>query len=192
MSPGTEQKLNTKSQPKAPGKAVGRAKTLKPRGRPPKAKALTDFPSSGNNVAASDSRKTPRIEVTLERVMEEPEEDQDTGQDKEIRPEASDTVVGMERGLDGRIKATEVPRSSSGSESGLKKKRRKLQGRGANIVFEDDEGERERTNRLPKAQPVASRGLSKAVIGRAKNPFTGSSFSPLKRDRRGLNASFLA
>ncbi|KAG5928584.1 hypothetical protein E4U42_000392 [Claviceps africana] len=83
-------------------------------------------------------------------------------------------------------------------EAGVKKKKRKLLG-GANTTLldgddgddgDDDGGEALMTSRSQPAVPKRTRAR---LGGGVRNAFAAaSSFSPLKRDRRGVNASFLA
>lgn len=95
---------------------------------------------------------------------------------------------------------TEVPAAeeqenaaaAKGPEADGKKKRRKLLGTASQgLLGEDDDGE-----------TTAAKALAKPVLAPGKKPrfqlwgvrsaFAGAAFSPLKRDRRGVNASFLA
>lgn len=74
-----------------------------------------------------------------------------------------------------------------------KGKRRKLLGRGLNgTILDDDDGE---TNqRPPPLQKPQLKGVRKRThMGtNLASTFASTSFSPLKRERRGVNASFLA
>ncbi|KAG5952590.1 hypothetical protein E4U53_000466 [Claviceps sorghi] len=79
-------------------------------------------------------------------------------------------------------------------EAGVKKKKRKLLG-GANTTLfdgDDDDGDGEALMTSKSQLAVAKRTRAR-LGGGVRNAFAaGSSFSPLKRDRRGVNASFLA
>ncbi|KAJ8125596.1 hypothetical protein O1611_g8042 [Lasiodiplodia mahajangana] len=71
-----------------------------------------------------------------------------------------------------------------------KKKKRKVLG-STKTLFDEDDGEAPAARKPAKIQLGAKR--TKAPLGGQKNAFAGPvSFSPLKRDRRGVGASFLA
>ncbi|KAI1251096.1 hypothetical protein MGN70_008157 [Eutypa lata] len=82
-----------------------------------------------------------------------------------------------------------------------KKKKRKVLG-STKTLFDEDDGEAPApapapaglTRKPSKVQLGGARGLSKAPIGIKRNAAFagGTTFSPLKRDRRGVGASFLA
>ncbi|KAK5990969.1 hypothetical protein PT974_09244 [Cladobotryum mycophilum] len=70
------------------------------------------------------------------------------------------------------------------------KKKRKLLGSANKTIFEEEDGE---TIQKPAKGPLGPPRRLKAPLGGAVSAFAAtSSFSPLKRDRRGVNASFLA
>jgi hypothetical protein len=70
-----------------------------------------------------------------------------------------------------------------------KKKRRKLLGANTTI-FDEDDGEVIASVTEGLVGQAAKR--KRAPLGGASNAFAKASFSPLKRDRRGVGASFLA
>ncbi|KAG6229734.1 hypothetical protein E4U34_002465 [Claviceps purpurea] len=82
-------------------------------------------------------------------------------------------------------------------EGDVKKRKRKLLGGVNSTILEggdgdggEDDGEAVAVSR---PQPVVAKRARARLGGGVRNAFaTGSSFSPLKRDRRGVNASFLA
>ncbi|KAK3350181.1 hypothetical protein B0T25DRAFT_549988 [Lasiosphaeria hispida] len=158
----------------------------KPRAKA-KAKPLADAAPSKKNLTARARKALSSGESTLEKVTEEP--DEHDNQNQENRSTENTTKTG----------------AAAPAEAEPKKKKRKLLG-GANkpTLFDEDEGER-----VVPAAPVAAaaaavkrakmpsggvRGLKAAagVGGAKKNAFAGAAFSPLKRDRRGVGASFLA
>ncbi|KAK0708404.1 hypothetical protein B0H67DRAFT_648473 [Lasiosphaeris hirsuta] len=166
----------------APEKPTTKA-AAKPRARA-RAKPLADAAPSKKNLTARARKAPASSESTLEKVTEEPEDQEN-------------------RSTENTAKTSDVALA----EAEPKKKKRKILG-GANkpALFQEDEGER-----VVAAAPVAKaaagaakrakmplgggvRGLKAAggVEGVKKNAFAGAAFSPLKRDRRGLGASFLA
>ncbi|PNY26926.1 Uncharacterized protein TCAP_03146 [Tolypocladium capitatum] len=77
------------------------------------------------------------------------------------------------------------------AEGEVKKKRRKLLGAANQTLFDDDEGEAASKPAKP-AEVAPGKRVRTQLGGGVRNAFAGSSFSPLKRARRGVNASFLA
>ncbi|KAK1713133.1 uncharacterized protein CLUP02_17438 [Colletotrichum lupini] len=157
----------TKAKPKS--KNDGEAK--KPRGRPKKALTETspNMPVQGVS-AAADKPHIPSS-APLEQVLEEPHSDE---------PE--------------NLAPAKVPAASKGEQE-VKKKKRKLGGETATL-FDDDDGEAPpaATKRPGKVGMGAGRALGKTHLSMVRNAgaFGKKSFSPLKKDRRGVGASFLA
>ncbi|KAK5661639.1 hypothetical protein OQA88_9739 [Cercophora sp. LCS_1] len=137
-----------------------------------KAKVLSDAPSSRKNLT-SRSSKSSLTESTLEKVAEEPDEE-DEGQEN--------------RSMESAVAKT----AEAKGEAEPKKKKRKLLGASNKpSLFDEDEGERVTvTKKPPKA--VLGGPKAKVMMGGARSAFAGASFSPLKRDKRGVGASFLA
>ncbi len=161
-----EEEAGAEAEAPAPEAAV---ETKKPRGRP---KALADAPPSKKNLTAK-VRKAPSLESTLEKVMEEPDE-ADQGQEN--------------RSVQSTGTAKSV--SSVAAEPEQKKKKRKLLGSSNKpTLFDEDEDEKVVPAKRP---PKAGLGVRKMGAAGVKSAFAGASFSPLKRDRRGVGASFLA
>ncbi|KPM44610.1 hypothetical protein AK830_g1943 [Neonectria ditissima] len=157
-------------------------KPQKQRGRP--RKALDDAPTLKKNMPSSAAQKKQTLQghSKLEKVTEEAEEEeQDTGSVKRAKkvPEL-------------KVKDIEARPGTSILEADGKKKKRKMLGGSNKTLFEDDEVEMlPKPVKALKAQLGAGRRL-KAPLGGAASAFGGRTFSPLKRDRRGVNASFLA
>ncbi|EOO01716.1 putative rossmann-fold nad (+)-binding protein [Phaeoacremonium minimum UCRPA7] len=163
----------------------------KARGRPPKAKALAEASPSKKNMPPPSSRKNLYVESTITKVMDAVEES-----GKENRP--TQVVTAAKKGLELKVKTSEARTSgasASGSEPEPKKKKRKLLG-GANkpTLFDDDDAEAAPAPKRPaKMQLNVARGMGRVPLGVARSgAFGGSTFSPLKKERRGVNASFLA
>ena len=160
----------------------------KPRGRPKK--PLTESSVSRKNLTAKPVGKTPAAQPSLGKVTEESGEQ---NQDQENR--TMETTTSSKASLGGLSSVSGV-RSSGGSsvvstEPEPKKKKRKLLGTSnKTTLFDDDDAEQEMAKRPAKPTSVA-RGTGRVPIGKVKNAFAGSSFSPLKRERRGVQASFL-
>ncbi|KXX74422.1 hypothetical protein MMYC01_208887 [Madurella mycetomatis] len=174
----------------------------KPRGRP-HTKPLTDSSPSKKNLTARPPRKAPRAEHTLEKVDEEPDGDSNdsAGQDQENRT------------VDNSATTTLTDKADKPAAPELKKKKRKLLGSNTSTLFDnDDEGERvkasssvaaaasvtsssssksAKTGEAGGSKPLGKTVAGRAVMGGAKNAFgAGKTFSPLKRDRRGLGLAF--
>ncbi|KID66922.1 uncharacterized protein G6M90_00g070310 [Metarhizium brunneum] len=153
------------------------AKPKKTRGRPPKAAPAPlaeSTPAKTNRVMKT--RGTPKVK-SIPDISVEKSADNSTSTDQENVPIAASK------------KATSVLQSKA-PEGEVKKKKRKLLGAANATLFDDDDGE---AIAKPKPQPATSRRTRTVLGGGVRNAFAaGSSFSPLKRDRRGVNASFLA
>ncbi|KAI0134517.1 hypothetical protein BJ170DRAFT_610209 [Xylariales sp. AK1849] len=156
---------------------------LKSRGRPKK--VLGDAPSARKNakpLPKAALKKTPKVVTTLENVVEESHENGPGA------PEAVEKTQTVKFNFTlPQDTSTSSANTSKGEEP--KKKKRKVLG-STKTLFDDED-----------AEPVPTRKPSKVAIGgvRVKGPlagvrnaFAGASFSPLKRDRRGVGASFLA
>lgn len=177
----------------------------KARGRP-KAQALKESSPNTNVPSATNARASPRSKsASLEKVVEEPEEPART----ENVP--SGTIPGSKKS--GELKDNSASNSTApsavdtgnaGSENPEpKKKKRKLLGTSnKGTLFDKDEDAGETEAMAPpktaaaagggKRKPVGLKASKGPVSSLAKNAFGGKAFSPLKRDRRGVNASFLA
>lgn len=163
------------------------ANQKKARGKP-KAQAL--FESSPNKVSADPSTsKSSDKPSSLEMVVEEPEE---TGKEN--------TAADKKAASAGPNQADTSNTSSDNPEP--KKKKRKLLGASAKgTLFDKDEDAGEAEVTVPtastataKRKPIGLKASSTRkgpVASLAKNAFGGKSFSPLKKDRRGVGASFL-
>lgn len=163
----------------------------KPRGRP-KAQALKESSPNTNVPSAANTRTSPRSKsASLEKVVEEPEDPARSEKEKSA-PNAAATGT-----VDTGNVSLENPEP--------KKKKRKLLGttnKGTLFDKDEDAGEGEIAT-APKTAAAAGGGKRKPVglktsvqkgpvSALAKGAFGGKAFSPLKRDRRGVNASFLA
>jgi hypothetical protein len=175
----------------------------KTRGRPKK--ALAEAPDSKKNIpAAKVARKASKAATTLDKVEEESDMEDKENKATE-KPVVSAALIKKVTEL--KLKAVAADgRSSSGSitssgssrlEQEPKKKKRKLLGGadGTKTLFDDEDVEA--VKRTAKVQLGPARKLGKAVLGGALggaggNAFAKSTFSPLKKDRRGVGASFLA
>lgn len=160
--------------------AASKPEEKKPRAKP-KTKALSDAPLSKKNVAARSS-KLSITESSLEQVAEVPEEGDEEQENRSIESTGAKSMEG---------KAEPPAAAFNNAEAEPKKKKRKLLGASNKpSLFDEDEGERVVTKKPPKASLGGPK--AKVMMGGARNAFAGASFSPLKRDRRGVGASFLA
>lgn len=150
------------------------AKAAKPRGRPPKATPLGEStPAKTNRVMKS--RGTPKIK-SIPNISVDKSTDDSSATDQENVPVATSKKTAA-------ILQPKVP------EGEVKKKKRKLLGAANTTLFDDNDGEAVVQAKPP---PVAGRRTRAVLGGGVRNAFAaGTSFSPLKRDRRGVNASFL-
>lgn len=83
----------------------------------------------------------------------------------------------------------DVSKDQDAETDGRKKKRKLLGGRGK-TMFDDDEADANENPSNPLKLAPVKRGRAK--LGGVANAFAaGNTFSPLKRERRGVNASFL-
>ncbi|KAI1425023.1 hypothetical protein F5Y12DRAFT_784953 [Xylaria sp. FL1777] len=158
----------------------------KVRGRPKK--VLGDAPSAKKNALA---KKAPKKILKSKSSLEKVPEASNSGQDED-NSEARDTEPG-ERTMTVKFNlALSQDESNDSSQNGElpKKKKRKVLG-STKTLFDEDNGEVLVSRKPAKMQLGAKR--MKAPLGPKKNAFAGlASFSPLKRDRRGVGASFLA
>ncbi|KAK1674827.1 hypothetical protein BDP55DRAFT_583979 [Colletotrichum godetiae] len=157
----------TKAKPKS--KNDGESK--KPRGRPKKALTETSPNMPVQGVSSAVNKPHTTSNAPLEQVLEEPDADEP----ENVAPEK---VVAAGKG-----------------EQEVKKKKRRLGGESATL-FDDDDGEvpPAATKRPGKVGMGAGRALGKTHLSMVRNAgaFGKKSFSPLKKDRRGVGASFLA
>lgn len=205
---GEEPATGVASAPEPPATALVEKR---PRGRP-RTKPLSDSSPSTKNLTAA-SRKATRVESTLEKVTEEQDEtDSSTNQDQENRSSSS---AGSEPPTKTTTTATTI--TTATTTSGVpekvepKKKKRKLLGANPTTLFDGGEDEGERVKPIATAvnaaaaakRPVAGKvggvkAIAKGPVAAArfgagvKNAFGGTTFSPLKREKRGVAASFLA
>lgn len=196
------------SKSEVPSRAVPTNPAAKPRGRP--RKILGEIADAKNSKAlkslkrSDEKTKTAKVDFVLEKVVEEPEEGEDDQPAPEPEPEPAEApaepaqavaekVVSEPREtvLARKLKSVQSTETLIGSEPEPKKKKRKLLGGPNKTLFDDEDGE---AAKPPPKAPVAKRALGKAgvTLGAKQNAFAGKTFSPLKRDRRGVQASFLA
>ncbi|KAI0096076.1 hypothetical protein GGR51DRAFT_544418 [Nemania sp. FL0031] len=170
-----------------PAESEGPQLVPKARGRPKK--VLGDAPSAKKNALTKKApKKILKSKSSLEAVSEaaesgQPEKDAET---KDTEPAEKTTTVkfnlavSQDESNDSSLNNGEIP----------KKKKRKVLG-STKTLFDEDDGEAPAARKPAKIQLGAKR--TKAPLGGQKNAFAGTvSFSPLKRDRRGVGASFLA
>ncbi|KAF5022214.1 hypothetical protein F66182_5729 [Fusarium sp. NRRL 66182] len=147
------------------------SKGQKPRGR--QRKILDEAPTTKKNMPVQTKRKAKATKASskLDVVSEEADTGGVEAEPAEKPKKTSRPLFEANEGLDGR------------------KKKRKVLGGGNRTLFDDDD-EAETVPKPAKIQMGPGRRL-KAPLGGASNAFGGASFSPLKKDRRGVGASFL-
>lgn len=117
---------------------------------------------------------------------------QDTGDEnpEDTKGEGiSKAADSKETTLHKRIKLHESATADRGVEFEQKKRRRKLINKANTIIEEDETGEGAQPTEV---QPGRARKLKSAVESAFNSGSTSKPFSPLKRHKRGMNASFLA
>lgn len=193
----------------------------------PKAQALSEAsPSKHNMPVPLKSRKAPIAEITLENVIEEPEEGV-AGQENrpleavpfvsgkaDAAPKKKRMVLKSRTAAAGKVATVTAPAPVAEETPAAppavpepKKKKRKLVGAQTSTLFEDAEDVPAPIAVAPvvaagKRAPVGRANLAaglaaKRAVGLGAGPAAGkgafgAAFSPLKRDRRGVGASFLA
>ncbi|KAI0008102.1 hypothetical protein F4779DRAFT_588980 [Xylariaceae sp. FL0662B] len=158
----------------------------KARGRPKK--VLGEAPSAKKN-SQPVPKKILKSKSSLEKVTKEGEAGSQENKNESKEPAERTTTVKFNFTLP-------QDESSSSNPNGEqpKKKKRKVLG-STKTLFDEDEGEAPPARKPAKVQlGGAKRALAKAPLGGVKrNAFAGAaSFSPLKKERRGVGASFLA
>lgn len=154
-------------------------KAQKARGRP--RKALDEAPTTKKNMPVQAKRKA-RVAKTSSRIEMIAEVDE--ADEPETEP------IEKPKKVPGLLKSNPATASSrnGNDDADTRKKKRKMLGGGNKTLFDDEEAEP--APRPAKIQMGAGRRL-KAPLGNVRGAFGGATFSPLKKDRRGVGASFL-
>ncbi|TVY58810.1 hypothetical protein LCER1_G000565 [Lachnellula cervina] len=175
------------STPTAAPKAIGKKKVVEKPEVLDK-KALGETKSTTQNKKPAPKK---RAISTLEKVTEE-----DVDENEELRqPAALVTTKTLAAPKAGNIKQAKLQSKAAETEdTGLRKKKRKLLG--GKTLFDEEDGEA--TKRPTKVSLGAPRLLAKGGLTGPGGGLKGGlgagmgTFSPLKKDRRGVGASFLA
>ncbi|KAI1826520.1 hypothetical protein F4861DRAFT_537097 [Xylaria intraflava] len=159
----------------------------KPRGK--SKKILGEATSAKKNALSQKvAKKALKSKSNLDKVTEvaEPETHETSTEAEDRQPEEKKASVKFDLAPQDESNAPGV------NEEPPKKKKRKVLGSTKTLFDEDDgDGETPTAGKPAKTQPGAKK--SKAPLGIRRNAFAGAAtFSPLKRDRRGVAASFLA
>lgn len=174
--------------PLAETQAVQEPQKRKPRGRP-RTKALGEVSASKKNISAVPAEDPTVQSAEAETSVEERAEGASVEDQENIpapSPRKRQTLPA--KALESR-RETASARPSDGE---VRKRKRKLLG-GANQTLLDDDDAEAVPRPTSKAGPAQTRRVKASLGGGVANAFAGgSSFSPLKRDRRGVHASFLA
>ncbi|CAG8949856.1 hypothetical protein HYFRA_00004183 [Hymenoscyphus fraxineus] len=196
VSEEEEEQVASVPSPKAVSKAKGKKKaadkaaesaTEEPAQKKParRTKATLNEATSNPRKSKAAAKKSKPLS-TLENVIEE-EADENEEEDQAPEPEVTKKVVAKKTALKTKPSAVE--------EAGAKIKKRKLVG---GTLF--DEEDAEVTKRPPKVTLGAPRLMAKGGLmgpgGKMRGGLGAGSgfgtFSPLKKDKRGVGASFLA
>lgn len=153
----------------------------KARGRPKK--ALTDASSATKNAPLPKAavKKASKSKPVLENVAEEPEDSQDQA------PQATQKTQKVKSGAAATEETAEASAPAAKGEEPKKKKRKVLGATKTQTLFEEEDAED-----APAKPPPGGAKLKNKRLGAVQNAFADKKFSPLKRDRRGVGASFLA
>ncbi|KAF5635138.1 hypothetical protein F52700_5529 [Fusarium sp. NRRL 52700] len=151
----------------------------KVRGRP--RKALDDAPTTKKNMPVQAKRKAKASKTSsrVEMIAEVDEADE-----PETEP------IEKPKKVPELLKSNPATTSlrNGNDDADTRKKKRKMLGGGNKTLFDDEEAEP--APRPAKIQMGTGRRL-KAPLGNVRGAFGGATFSPLKKDRRGVGASFL-
>ena len=212
--------ISESSTPSIAAKATSN-EAPKRRGRPVKDKALGEAPVPKKNLKAqaakTDSVSAAEAPVKKAPVQAPAIDKTSTEQENRLPPTAVATkTVALKE------KKSAAAASKLASEAEPKKKKRKILGASSKTVFDedDDNGDQEDMVAARPIKPVAAAATAagagvkrtvkalggagraaggpvnkRTMLGGMRNAFggaTGGGFSPLKRERRGVNASFLA
>jgi hypothetical protein len=177
-------KAATASPSAAPKTRVKRKPTDK---RAPAKKKVLGEDKSGQNAKKPAAKKSRPIS-TLENVAEEEVDEND-------EPAAPAATVNIDTAKPDALKPLKVQLKSA-EEAQPQKKKRKLLG-GGRTLFDEEDGEA--TKRPPKVNLGLPRLLGRGGLAASKGVLKGGlgaasgfgAFSPLKKDRRGVGASFL-
>lgn len=180
----------SKSKTAAPGQK-------KPRGRP-KADTVDNASSSGKQASAAAA--DPGTSANPEETADEPEE-QAGKENASTEPVKATT----KKAIQPKVKpvSTSDTRDVSSDAPEPKKKKRKLLGTTSKgTLFDQDEDAEEAAAAAAAITAASAAGIKRKtmkgsaqkgpVSSLAKGAFGGKAFSPLKRERRGVGASFLA
>ncbi|KAI1211657.1 uncharacterized protein F4807DRAFT_418602 [Annulohypoxylon truncatum] len=161
----------------------------KSRGRPKK--VLGEAPSAKRN-AQPILKKSLKAKNSLEKVTEEANDTNQENQGEAAEAVEKTTTVKFSIGLPQDESTSSSNSADQPKGEQPKKKKRKVLG-STKTLFDEEEGEAPPVRKPAKVQLGGKRALGKAVLNAQKSAFAGSaSFSPLKKERRGVGASFLA
>ena len=171
--------------PESRSEAPAPTKSQKPRGRP-RTKGLIEASPSKKNLPAPVPWKT-GTKGTDPPPEHEVGEVSSKSDDENMAPATLATNVAKVQ-PEPRKSQSNAPDSKAAEGDG-KRKRRKLLGTTSKSIFDDDDDE---AVQRPATGPLGSSRKMKTSLSGITNAFAGKTFSPLKRDRRGVHASFLA
>lgn len=169
--------------------AIGpKTSTQKPRGRPKKASPAIAVPARKRGQTAhlgAPAKSTSLASKKRITPHDIEDDDSDVNQPPEAMPSKSTTSVSVAPAMDVGVMA------GLGDKPAQKKVRKFVGGRNG-TVLDDDDGEID--HRQPPPPKPQLKGVRKrtALGGSIAGSFGGGGFSPLKKQRRGVNASFLA
>ncbi|KAK8056470.1 hypothetical protein PG993_001697 [Apiospora rasikravindrae] len=195
LVPDEDESAHSSAEPTeaAPAEAQEPQPAVKSRGRPKK--ALADAPSARKN-------SQPRAKTALKKgskaakLAQVAEESEAPGSQEKVADTAAEKTqsgkVNFTMPEDADASSTNVSKGGEPKEEPKKKKRKVLGS--TKTLFDEEEGEEEDGDAPVKAPKAKLKGVlkGKRQPPGVRNAFAGKSFSPLKRERRGVGASFLA
>lgn len=196
--PGLEEPASSDdSRPRRASQQAGEhtQKAAKPRGRPRKA-LVEASPNITVSASLQGGKATSAIARSQQKLVTAPWAPNPTAMSEHAVPPPETTSNSSS--LDAGNLAPKDQLGISGYDVESKKKRRRLATDVSRTIFDEPEPEPEGpvskargTGKMQLGTGVIQRPLKAKKIGLSRNAFGGSSFSPLKKDRRGVGASFL-
>jgi DNA-binding cell septation regulator SpoVG len=190
---GQETVLASETSPSALPKTKDKMKPVEKKTTGTIEKKVLGESKEGVNAKKPTAQKSRKIN-TLERVTEE-----DVNENKSVNVESTRAASSIQlgRGKSDLAKPMKVP-TTIAEYVEPKKKKRKLHGAGKTLFDEEDGEATKRPAKVTLGPPrllgrgglAGPKGALKGGLGPASTGF--GTFSPLKKDRRGVGASFLA
>ncbi|KAL5628876.1 hypothetical protein BROUX41_002267 [Berkeleyomyces rouxiae] len=161
----------------------------------PRVKAKKNSDSTATGAAIKAGKKQPA--KTIPELPDEDVAEDDDGEGPEDSILGNKNPPAKTKTLKPKALGT-LGKSAATRDSEQVKKKRKILDAGPKTLFDDDDDDTismpppPKRGTRPNASGAGARVLSKSALNGLKKGAFGSSFSPLKKDRRGVGASFIA